>query len=786
MRDCIFIRVLIAFLCLIISQHALAKMTFATGFLNSNTAMNSETFNTLTHEVSGEFFVTLYVNGENKYNARIHFDKGRPLLSKAYLDNIHVSIADSHVFDDRGLLMFDQNQHIRYEFNRPELTLNLFIPQYLLTHKPEQSHVFSQGANLAFTQYSIDHTIDKNQSGEYDSQVFGHGTSGANVHGFYFRSHWSFEDNSASLGDAYIKHVVPSLSSYMTAGKTSIGTEQFDSFSFSGLSLKRDNSMLAGEASYAPIISGNVLSQSAQVTVSQNDTILYRKVLYTGPFVISELNPSSQADLTLTIKEQNGAVYTYSYPVSHLPGLMRPGTFDYEIDAGRTDFNNSTNDLFVLGALSYGFNTFTFKAGSLFSNNYIGGNIGSALTLGEIGTLSFNLNESYAKKVWLDDSNYVFGVSQRIQYAKYFGDDLALKLGALRYNSSHYLSFPQYATQNDENQLKAETYLLIENTWSEALSDSLQFSYDTYYNRDASYKVDANVAYALSHGITLMLSGTVDDQKEASAMLSVNWSLEDSNINVSHISQFSQGSIQSTTGVSNYNQDMAYSANVNTDTKNGKVTSANVNLNTHSKYMSYQMGLMGSEDSYELSNNYSGSVLWYQNHLDFTHISSDSYEIIDIDGLGDHELCASSDEYCSNEHGEIILPGVNPYHANTSKLDYNNLPYAMSVKTINAVVYPERDAVPVFKYKAEYKRPMFVKFTTKDNPTGLSGAKVLAGDGTLLGFVSGQTGTFLNLEYTVDTVNLVSKDDKQYVCQLPPQQGTGSKIERVTSSCLVK
>lgn len=151
-----------------------------------------------------------------------------------------------------------------------------------------------------------------------------------------------------------------------------------------GAQLTSDEEMLPdSQRGFAPVIRG-IAKSSAEVTVEQNNYVIYRTFVQPGAFEINDLYPTSNSgDLTVTIKEADGSEQKFVQPFSAVAILQREGHLKYSL---RREYRAGNYDsaepkfwqLDAMYGLPYGF---TVYGGSIFSEDYysLAGGLGKTL-----------------------------------------------------------------------------------------------------------------------------------------------------------------------------------------------------------------------------------------------------------------------------------------------------------------------------------------------------------------------------------------------------------------------
>lgn len=110
---------------------------------------------------------------------------------------------------------------------------------------------------------------------------------------------------------------------------------------------------------FAPTVRG-IAKSNAQVTIKQNNYVLYQTYVAPGAFAIDDLFPtSSSGDLTVEIKEKDGSLTTYTVPYSAVPLLQREGRIKYALTVAnyRTSNDQQEQSPFGQGTIIWGHRT---------------------------------------------------------------------------------------------------------------------------------------------------------------------------------------------------------------------------------------------------------------------------------------------------------------------------------------------------------------------------------------------------------------------------------------------
>ncbi|MDI5578104.1 fimbria/pilus outer membrane usher protein, partial [Salmonella enterica subsp. enterica serovar Anatum] len=116
--------------------------------------------------------------------------------------------------------------------------------------------------------------------------------SGMNLGAWRLRNYstWTRNDGNNTwdnIGTSLSRAIVP-LKSQLTLGDTSTAGDIFDSVQMRGVQLTSDEEMLPdSQRGFAPVIRG-IAKSNAEVTVEQNNYVIYRSFVLPGAFEIND------------------------------------------------------------------------------------------------------------------------------------------------------------------------------------------------------------------------------------------------------------------------------------------------------------------------------------------------------------------------------------------------------------------------------------------------------------------------------------------------------------------
>jgi len=335
--------------------------------------------------------------------------------------------------------------HQRLDISVPQVALKNTARGYI---PPEK---WDHGINALLLNYSFNGSNSKDNSGKSSSNFLGL-NSGINVGPWRYRDYSTFNRTISSNGSTsnqwqhisgFIERAIIPLKAELTVGDSYTNGEIFDSVSFRGVQLASDDNMLPDSLKgFAPTVRG-IAKSNAQVTIKQNGYVVYQTYVAPGAFAIDDLFPtSSSGDLIVEIKEQDGAVNTYSVPYSAVPLLQREGRVKYALTAAHYRTSNDQQDekAFGQGTLTLGLaHGITLYGGTQFSDSYRAMVIGTGLNMGNWGAISADI--THARSTLIDDTDHT-GESLRTLYAKSLNDlGTNFQLLGYRYSTSGYYTF---------------------------------------------------------------------------------------------------------------------------------------------------------------------------------------------------------------------------------------------------------------------------------------------------------------------------------------------------------
>ncbi len=526
---------------------------FDPDLLDSNgTSIDLNAFSRSGYALPGKYLVDIYMNGQFLKTENLAFDynaqnKLTPVLSIEQLEALGVNTASVPgasvmVFNNADVRNISLIPHASFDFDFGRQQLNLYVAQIYMKKAGDISSLrqfWEQGVPAIFANYSYSgsySSMDLASSSTNSSGDFLRLNTGANYGSWRLRSdmtwiqarseyNWYDTVNDTvnrrksiqhkwNFLDRYLQRDIQSFDSELTLGdyRTTPYTDQMiEGFSFRGISLASSEAMTpAAIRGYAPVISG-IANSNAVVTVTQNGYTLYQTSVAPGPFRIEELpGGSTSGDIHVTIKESDGTVRTYRQPYSTLPVMQREGAFKYELSAGR--YKNGYYGLhsgepdFINASVLYGLpGGVTAMGNLLYSENYNSASLGTALSLGSIGSVLATVTSSETKT---EQVHTLKGYSVSAKYNKNLtATGTNIQLASYRYSTPEFRTFTEANSTSYQDAefihspfagRRKDTWLLILNqNIGRKLNAYVSGRKDNYWDRQSTTSFSAGLSGSL-------------------------------------------------------------------------------------------------------------------------------------------------------------------------------------------------------------------------------------------------------------------------------------------------
>lgn len=604
-----------------------------------------------------------------------------------------------------GCVAFDSRPEITFTLDQANQRLVVRIPQAWLAYNPRDwtppSH-WDPGVSGVLLDYNLFASRTHSHDTGVSRSLSGYGTAGINLGAWRLRSDLQYSADSSEEGGTsqdfsqpqlYLYRPLPSLGARLTLGQSTLRSDIFDGFSFTGATLQTDERMLPYNLrGYAPQVSG-LAKTNAHVIVSQNGRVLYRTDVAPGPFVIRDLSDAIQGTLDVRVEEEDGQVNTFKVEAASVPFLTRQGQVRYSLAGGRVDEQGGdtwVKPAFTSAEFSWGaFSQTSLYGGLLLSDSdYRAASVGVGQNMTWLGAISFDITQSQAQ---LPHRAAQRGNSYRINYNKRFaGSQSEVSLAGYRHASRDFMSMQDFTRGGPEpGETEKETFSLTFSQMIQPLSLSLLLSLrnQTYWEGSSSNTYSATLGRSFNIGrfrnisASLSLNRTEDEEGKADRQIYLTVSVP-----LSETGRLGY-TLQQDDGVDNT---LTYSSTPNPNTNwslsagdqadgNGVLTRANYQ---HRSALG-ELSLAGSykrEDYNSLSAGWSGSFTATRHGAALHRNSTADAPRLMVDGDGVAGIPINGGVAVTNRFGVAVIPSLSSYLPTEAQVDVNHLPDGVDVR----------------------------------------------------------------------------------------------------------
>ncbi|HBE7741844.1 TPA: fimbria/pilus outer membrane usher protein [Escherichia coli] len=465
---------------------------------------------------------------------------------------------------------FSALEGIIFRGDLSESALYMAVPQAWLEYSDANwlpPSRWEEGEPGVIFDYSLTSAVTAPEKGNSTTNISGNGTAGINLDAWRFRGDYQGTYNrsasqttrSLDWSRVYAYRALPAIASKLLLGESYLGSDIFDTWRFTGMSLASDERMLPPKLrGYAPEVSG-IAKTNARVVISQKGRVLHQTNVAAGPFNIQELSSAINGRLDVRVEEQDGSVQTFSVDTATIPYLTRPGQVRYKLASGRpSDYShNVIGPVFATGEASWGIsNAWSLYGGSVLSGEYDAFSIGLGRDLFMLGAISADVTQSIAD---IPNKERAQGKSWRVSYSKHFDEiNSDITFAGYRFSESGYLSMGEYLDIRAGNSSMYHNKELYTLTSSKSfpgsrLSAYLSWSHQTYWNKKATNYYNLSLNQYLDMGdwkdISVGLNATrnkYNDKWNDSVFVSLSMPL--SNGTISYSGTYSDNRYTHTTG----------------------------------------------------------------------------------------------------------------------------------------------------------------------------------------------------------------------------------------------
>lgn len=717
--------------CAVVAFHAMgytaaaeSDLHFNPAFLNGESASVADLswVNSGSALPPGEYNINVYINKNYAFTGNVIFavdkstgqDVTAACLTASQLDALGVDMAQA---ESVSLPLAKQCFFLNTlfpgsstDYEPQTLTLNITLPQSRMRNLPRgyvSPESWEHGIHAGWLNYVINGSNNtyKGDTKTRDQQLFASLNSGINIGAWRLRDYttWTKDTNELNHVQTWLQRDIPVLGAQLYAGETYTSSQVFDSVGVRGLALKTDDNMLPASLSgYAPEVRG-IARSNAIVTVRQNGNVIYQTSVSPGPFVLSDLYPtSSGGDLSVTIRESDGYETQFNVPFASVPNLVRSGQVKYALSAGKFQpVNNQDAPTFAQGELFYGWRYgLTFYGGAQLSERYRGVAAGIGQNLGRLG--AYSLDVTHARSQLADDKRYT-GDSIRLRYSKLLNDiGTRVNFYSLRYSTQGFYNLsdtaykrmsggrPEQVVEADgtvttryENlydlrmSRKARNQLQLSQPMDEYGSLSLSWDQQTYWHTS---KTTQGIQFAwnttfrsASLGVSFQRSTSLyDDSKDNILALSLSIPFGDPKNSTRARFSTTQGKSAGTTysgGVSGYvpgKDELYYSVNQRYNAQKQYGGDAALQYKDHRGQ--YNLGYSYGRDARNLSYGISGGAVLHEDGLTLSQPLGNTNILIKAPGASEVAVL-NHRSIKTDSRGYAVIPYATPYRVNRVGLD---------------------------------------------------------------------------------------------------------------------
>ncbi|HDL7795164.1 TPA: fimbrial biogenesis outer membrane usher protein [Yersinia enterocolitica] len=718
-------------------------------------------------QLPGTYRVDIYLNGQQIETRDVTFieDNGSLLaeITPQQLADLGVKVAAFPALQQQPadlpvtqLGKFIPAASSSFDFNKQRLDVS--IPQAALNSQargyidPKQ---WDQGLPALMVNYNLSgaNRWQDNRPGS-NSNHFLNLRSGLNWGPWRLRNYSTYSQSSNgepqwnNLTNT-LQRDIHAIKGQLTLGDSYTPGDILSGVPFRGAQLASDDSMLPDSLrGFAPLVRG-IADSNAQVTIRQNNNVIYQTYVPPGAFEINDLFPtSSSGDLEVTIKETDGRERSFKQAFSSAPIMQREGSLKYALSAGqyRGGGNGSPTPNFAQTSLAYGMPYgFTLYNGLLISSDYQAGALGVGIGLGSMGSVSADVTQA---KTTFSDQTTRQGQSYRLQYAKSItATGTNFSLGSHRYSTEGFYDFSEANQLSDvgsihslgrNNNKRSRTQLHI----SQSLNDfgSLYLSaYQQDYWQRKGYERNATLGYNISlSGISYSLNYSYSQtpgqqQNDQRASLSVNiplskW-LPNSWANYS-INTSKGGATSQQLGLSGSalaDDNLSYHLQ-QSRSNHGGGNSGSLSSSYSGAYGQMNAGYSFGSNSRQLNYGLSGGVLAHPYGVTLSQSQSDTLVLVRAPGASGVGV-SSGRGVKTDWRGYAVVPYASAYRQNNVALDTQSMGDNIDMDITSQNVVPTRGAVVLANFQPRLGSRVLINLSYQGKPVPFGAMASLQDDG---------------------------------------------------------
>ncbi|MEH6484752.1 MULTISPECIES: fimbria/pilus outer membrane usher protein [Pseudomonas] len=662
-----------------------------------------------------------------------------------------------------------------FSMNLAKLNAQLSIPQaYVGMVRPDyiDPEDWDAGITAGYINYSTNAFLNK-QTGSDDSSSFSANLrTGINIAGWRFRHDGRYENKNDEASDydsqkTYVQTDVTGALSQFTVGEYFTPGETLDSFSFTGIQIASDESMLPEtERGFAPVVRGTA-DTNAKVTITQGDNVIYESTVAPGPFAINDLYPNSNSgDLDVEVIEADGRVKRFTVPFSAVIQMLRPGTSRFSTTLGRfRDDNISDEPEFAQGTYRRGItNDLTLYTGATGAQDYYAFLAGAAVGT-PLGAISLDVTHTQASNLSVDarpEDDKFSGESYRLSYNRFIDySQTNISITASRFSNEDYLAFSDFVQLsdnplNDFNREKSRYQFNLDQPIGDYGSIYMSGVVQNYWDSEqdtTTFQIGLNKSFSWGN-VNLTASRDLEDDSEESSdsfLLTISMPFELGsdrayiNTSVSSDGDDKHGFRTSLNGTGGANDQLNYGVYGAADLdSSGNTENYGGDLQYRTSLTQLGTSTSQGEDFSQYTVSATGTLLAHSGGLVASPEQGDTMALIEAEGAEGAAIRGGLGTKV-NAGGYAAVTNLTPYRKNTVALDPKGLSRDVELSLTSQETVPRRGAVVKLEYPTVTGSPLLLR--VKRDPKIPFGAQVLDAAGEQVSLV-GQGGLiFIRGEY---------------------------------------
>lgn len=691
---------------------ALAASSFNTDFIQGKFDKSSID-DTLNAGVNGQVIYAVSLNGRGQGNFYFTRENGRLMFDESFLQKIAPMLNAQAARELRAAGGLSSGSK-KYSFTEDSqtATLNLWYGDAFMGREVDHfaDMELSPSINSTTLSYSLGGSYYKNiNAGTSEESIpfTGHLRSifSENIFNLDVSSADVAED-SLNIDNINVARLFPEFKSKVTVGETYTSTRYGENFSFTGAQIGYVANLNARrDRFYTPNIQG-FAATNATVEVYQDSRLLFSKAVAAGNFVLDEVVGLSNQTLRVVVKEANGQVRTFYYDNSVIPGLITPGSIDYQVSVGRYRFSeHEYGDNFISGEYSYGTDVVTPSINSIVAESYQNLTFGAAFPLQQFGAVGVSM----ANSRYTHDGKTDAGQSYSVNYSKYLNNGIDIQLAGYRYATQDYFDFSDAMDDKfSENDFLGN----LRSRYSASVAGrdpftdnqvTLNYLKEQYWGGSHSQST-----YSLSYGgfmrwmnYTVSLARSYDeDTGDADNSLSVSLNIPIGSDYSSSVysrytnfdskaghSETAEVGLNGYTGNNSYNVGVTHSGSGNGETLSG-------GLNHTGEHVSSQLYGNTSPDYRSFNGSVSGSLMLAQGEVLASRQQSQTYAVAKVEGVKDARVNGIK----TQDNGYAVVPLNDQYDPQDVLLDVSSLSNNVVADSTVVNLRPRSGSVTLVKF----------------------------------------------------------------------------------------